>query len=253
MKNFNNTLFIVGSGPGDPGLLTVKAYELIKNADVILFDNLVSDAILDIIPDSCEKVYVGKHPYGKYVPQEDINDLILYYCTRFSKVVRLKGGDPYMFGRGFEEWLCAKAIDVDIEYVPGISSMQGAGMNDIPLTHRGVSEGVWALTGMKRDGELAMDLSLAAQSHSTVVIYMGMRKLAEIARIYVMYGNGMRPAAIIQNASRPNQKIVKCAVKDLFKVSQQEKMSHPAIIVIGDVVSLQDSLSSIVQQKRFVV
>src|SRR5690606_3715160 len=104
--------------------------------------------------------------------------------------------DPYIFGRGFEEWLYAKTLGIAVEYIPGISSMQGTGVNDIPLTHRGISEGVWALTGMKSNGEMAADLTLAAQSNSTVIIYMGMRKLTEIARTYVLHGKGDTPAAI---------------------------------------------------------
>lgn len=245
-------LKIVGAGPGDPELLTVKAYKSIENAEVILFDNLVNEEMLKIAPENCQKIYVGKHPYGEYVPQEDINALIVYYCSHFSNVVRLKGGDPYIFGRGFEEWFVAKELGVKVEYIPGISSMQGVGLSDIPLTHRGVSEGVWVLTGMKKNGDMAADLSLAVRCHSTVVIYMGMRKLAEIARIYLMHGEGDRPAAIIQRASRADEKKVVCKVKDLVKASQQAGMSHPAIIVIGEVVNLQHNLSAFVQQAHCV-
>src|SRR5690606_21351013 len=128
---------------------------------------------------------------------------------------------------------------IAVEYIPGISSMQGAGINDIPLTHRGISEGVWVLTGMKCNGEMAADLNLAAQSNSTVIIYMGMRKLMEISRTYILHDKGNIPAAIIQDVTRSNQKIVTCPVKDLQQTSQQHGMAHPAIIVIGDVVNLQ--------------
>ncbi|PRD53986.1 uroporphyrinogen-III C-methyltransferase [Sphingobacterium gobiense] len=253
MINRLKYLKIVGSGPGDPELLTIKAYKSIKNAEVILYDNLINEEILHIASEKCLKIYVGKHPYGKYMPQGDINTLIAYYCERFSSVVRLKGGDPYVFGRGFEEWLVAKTLGVDVEYIPGISSMQGAGLNDIPLTHRGISEGVWALTGMKTDGDMAADLSLAVHCNSTVVIYMGMRKLAEIARIYLMNGKGDKPAAIIQQVSRADEKKVICKVKDLVKVSQAARMSHPAIIVIGEVVTLQHDLLSLLQPERNIV
>lgn len=247
------SLKIVGSGPGDLELLTIKAYKAIKNAEILLYDNLVNEEMLHIASKECQKIYVGKHPYGKYMPQDDINTLIAYYCERFSSVVRLKGGDPYIFGRGFEEWFVAKGLDIDVEYIPGISSMQGAGLSDIPLTHRGVSEGIWVLTGMKKNGDIAADLSLAVHSNSTVVIYMGMRKLAEIARIYSMHGKGGKPAAIIQQVSRAAEKKVVCKVKDLVKVSQEARMSHPAIIVIGEVVDLQYNLSSLLQQERNIV
>ncbi|MDR6735594.1 uroporphyrinogen-III C-methyltransferase [Sphingobacterium sp. 2149] len=253
MENLKQkTLFIVGSGPGDPELLTIKAYKAIKNAQVLLYDNLINREILQIADKNCKKHYVGKHPYGKYVPQQDINELILYYCSKFERVVRLKGGDPYLFGRGFEEWLTVQHRSINISYIPGISSMQGAGLNDIPLTHRGVSEGVWALTGMKKDGTLSADLPLAVQSRSTVVIYMGMRKLDEIARTYVLYGKGETPAAIIQHASLPQQKQVCCKVKDIVMISKVHNMGHPAIIVIGAVVDLQHTLAVAAEQRHII-
>ncbi|WP_312791623.1 uroporphyrinogen-III C-methyltransferase [Sphingobacterium sp.] len=253
MKKLGTTsLFIVGSGPGDPELLTLKAYKAIENAEVILYDNLINEEILQIADKNCIKHYVGKHPYGKYVPQEEINELILHYCERYDSVVRLKGGDPYLFGRGFEEWLIVKGKNIAVNYIPGISSMQGAGINNIPLTHRGISEGVWALTGMKKDGSLATDLPLAVQSRSTVVIYMGMRKLDEIARTYVLYGKGETPAAIIQHASLPQQKQVVCKAKDLVRASKENGLGHPAIIVIGEVVDLQYSLAMANEQRHII-
>jgi uroporphyrin-III C-methyltransferase len=246
------TLFIVGSGPGDPELLTIKAYKAIENAEVILYDNLINQEILQIADKNCLKHYVGKHPYGKYVPQEEINELILHYCSKFDRVLRLKGGDPYLFGRGFEEWLTVQNRSIDITYIPGISSMQGAGLHNIPLTHRGVSEGVWVLSGMKKDGTLSSDLQLAVQSRSTVVIYMGMRKLDEIARTYVLHGKGETTAAIIQHASLPQQRQVHCKVKDLVKISKEYNMGHPAIIIIGDVVDLQHTLT-LATEKRHII
>ncbi|MFD1771047.1 uroporphyrinogen-III C-methyltransferase [Sphingobacterium suaedae] len=243
MSFSSKKLFVVGAGPGDPELLTIKALNIVKNANVILYDNLINKDILEFSDANCIKRYVGKDPSGNYVPQEEINNLILNYCARYDVVVRLKGGDPYLFGRGFEEWSIAKQQGIEISYVPGISSMQGAGMSDIPLTHRGVSEGVWALTGMKRDGSLSADLQLAVQSKSTVVIYMGMQKLDEIARMYVMNGKGDMPAAIIQHATCSQERKVLCKVADLLKASRQHGLGHPAIIVIGEVVNLQHVLT----------
>ncbi len=236
--------YIMGSGPGNAELLTLKAYKILSKADVVLFDNLVNRDLLDIAPAHCIKRYVGKKPFGEYVPQADINELIVYYCTRYPAVVRLKGGDPYIYGRGFEEWIVAKQLGVRVAYVPGITSMQGVGMWDIPLTHRGTSEGVWVLTGMKHNGSIASDLSLAVQSNSTVVIYMGMRKLSEIARTYVMHGKGDTPAAIIQDATKPDSRRVTCAVRDLVKCSREANMCSPAIIVIGEVVTLSEEVES---------
>ncbi|WP_262248550.1 uroporphyrinogen-III C-methyltransferase [Parapedobacter soli] len=244
MLNIQNKLYIIGSGPGDVELITIKAYKILAKADVVLFDNLVNRDLLAIVPENCTKIYVGKKPFGKYVPQSDINELIVYYCKRYSHVVRLKGGDPYIYGRGFEEWAVAQRLGVQVVYVPGITSMQGIGMWDIPLTHRGTSEGVWILTGMKSDGSIASDLSLAVQSNSTVVIYMGMRKLSTIARTYVMQGKGDTPAAIVQDATKPNGRKVTCAVRDLVKCSREADMANPAIIVIGEVVALSEAMTS---------
>ncbi|MFB2119358.1 uroporphyrinogen-III C-methyltransferase [Parapedobacter sp. 2B3] len=245
-------LHIIGSGPGDVELLTIKAYKILAKAEVVLFDNLVNRDLLGIMPKNCIKIYVGKKPFGEYVPQTDINELIAYYCTRYVHVVRLKGGDPYIYGRGFEEWAVAQQLGVQVVYVPGITSMQGIGMWDIPLTHRGTSEGIWVLTGMKRDGSIASDLSLAVQSNSTVVIYMGMRKLSEIARTYVMHGKGDTPAAIVQDATKPDGRRATCAVRDLVKCSREANMGNPAIIVIGEVVALREVLTSF-SAKRHVV
>ncbi|MGV3764150.1 uroporphyrinogen-III C-methyltransferase [Parapedobacter sp.] len=244
MLNIQNMFYIVGSGPGDPELLTLKACKVLAKADVVLFDNLVNADLLDISPPHCIKRYVGKKPFGKYIPQDNINALIAYYCTHYGTVVRLKGGDPYIYGRGFEEWAVAKRLGIQVTYVPGITSMQGVGTWDIPLTHRGTSEGVWVLTGMKRDGNIASDLSLAAQSNSTVVIYMGMRKLSEIARTYVMHGKGDTPAAVVQDATKPESRKVTCAVRDLARCCREAGMRNPAIIVIGDVVNLNEALTS---------
>src|SRR5690606_3019237 len=240
-----NCFYVLGAGLGDIDLLTLKAHKILTIADVLLFDNLINDDLLNIAHRNCIKIYVGKKPFGEYVPQTDINDLIAYYCTRYTHVVRLKGGDPYIYGRGFEEWAVARQLGVNVTYVPGVTSMQGVGMWDIPLTHRGASEGIWVLTGMKSDGSMASDLSLAVQSNSTVVIYMGMRKLSEIARMYVMHGKGNTPAAIVQDATKPDSRRVTCAVRDLAKCSREANMCSPAIIVIGNVVALSGGVESL--------
>ena len=135
-------LYVVGAGPGDPELLTLKAHKVLQTAAVILYDNLANQELLALAPVACECLYVGKKPYGEYTPPEDIYALILVKARACGRVVRLKGGDPYIFGRGFEEVLFARAHGIAAHYVPGISSMQALGLQDIPLTHRHVSEGV---------------------------------------------------------------------------------------------------------------
>ena len=155
--------------------------------------------------------------------------------------MRLKGGDPFIFGRGFEEILFARENGIKTHFIPGISSMQAVGLEDIPLTHRAVSEGIWVVTGTKKDGTLSGDLRLAMQSNSTVVIYMGMKQLDAISATYIEAGNGEMPAAIIQHASLPKQKMVKGLVKDLSKLAESKQLTHPAIIIIGPVVDLHNN------------
>ncbi|HMG07782.1 MAG TPA: uroporphyrinogen-III C-methyltransferase, partial [Mucilaginibacter sp.] len=208
-------LFVLGAGPGDPELITVKGYKILQQANVILYDNLANKALLDIAKADCEKIYVGKHPYGSYTPQETIHEMIKHYAFTKGSVVRLKGGDPFIFGRGFEEIMYAREQGIKTHFIPGISSMQASGFLDIPLTHRAMSEGIWIITGTKKDGTLSADLKLAMQSNATVVIYMGMKQIDSIAETYVAEGRGQTPAAIIQHASLPHQKAVKGLVKDL--------------------------------------
>lgn len=233
-------VFIVGCGPGDPELLTMKAFNVLKRADVILYDNLSNKELLKIAPTSCKVYYVGKKPYGCYTPQEEINSLIVEHTKTHKVIVRLKGGDPYIFGRGFEELLYAEEHGIKACYIPGISSMQGAGFIDIPLTHRGISESIWMITGTKKDGSLSNDLKCAMTSSATVVIYMGMKKMDEISNTYIDGGLGSMPAAIIQNATLLHQKQVICQVKDLSDAASNAGLAHPAIIIIGNVVKARE-------------
>ena len=231
-------LFVLGAGPGDPELITVKGYRILQQAKVILYDNLANKELLNLASADCEKIYVGKQPYGDYTPQEQIHELIKHFAFTKGAVVRLKGGDPFIFGRGFEEVLFARENGIKTYFIPGITSMQASGFEDIPLTHRTISESVWMVTGTKKDGRLSADLKLAIQSNATVVIYMGMKKLDEIAQTYIQSGNGDIPAAIIQHASMPNQKSIRGVVKDLQALADRKQLTYPAIIIIGAVTSL---------------
>ncbi|HEX8023795.1 uroporphyrinogen-III C-methyltransferase [Mucilaginibacter sp.] len=236
----NPELFVLGAGPGDPELMTMKGYRVLQEAKVILYDNLANKELLAISRDDCEKVYVGKQPYGDYTPQETIHELIKHYAFTKGNVVRLKGGDPFIFGRGFEEIIYARQHGITTHYIPGVTSMQASGLEDIPLTHRQVSESVWMVTGTKKDGSLSADLTCAMHSNATVVIYMGMKKLAEIASAYINAGKGDIPAAIIQHASLPNQKSAKGKVSDLVAIAADNQLTYPAIIIIGDVVNVKN-------------
>jgi len=235
-------LYVIGAGPGDPELITVKAYKILQQADVILYDNLANKDLLSLAKPECDQIYVGKQPYGSYTRQEEILEMIKHFAFAKGKVVRLKGGDPFIFGRGFEEILFAREHGIKTHFIPGISSMQAVGLEDIPLTHRAVSEGIWVVTGTKKDGTLSGDLRLAMQSNSTVVIYMGMKQLDSISATYVDADNGDMPAAIIQHASLPKQKMVKGLVKDLSKLAESKQLTHPAIIIIGPVVDLYNNI-----------
>ncbi|MFC6998112.1 uroporphyrinogen-III C-methyltransferase [Rufibacter roseus] len=243
------TLYVMGAGPGDPELITVKAYKVLQQADVVLFDNLANQELLSLTSQYCEKIYVGKQPYRDYTPQETIHALIKEKAYSKGTVVRLKGGDPYIFGRGFEEVLFARDNGIETHYIPGITSMQTMGLHDIPLTHRSVSEGIWAITGTKKDGSLTKDLRLAMQSNATVVIYMGMKKAAEIAETYISAGNGHIPVAVVQQASLPHQKSATGVVKDLPQLIEQNQLTHPSLIVIGWVVALEQTTAPLNAQK----
>ena len=229
-------LYVIGAGPGDPELITVKGYKILQQANVVMYDNLASKELLAYTRDDCEKIYVGKRPYGDYTPQESILELIKEKAFEKGLIVRLKGGDPFIFGRGYEEVLFAREHGIETFFIPGITSMQASGFLDIPLTHRSVSESVWMVTGTKKDGRLSADLRLAMESNATVVIYMGMKKLAEITQTYIDAGNGYMPAAIIQHASLPHQQSVKGNIKDLPRLAEEHALTHPAIIIIGGVV-----------------
>jgi uroporphyrin-III C-methyltransferase len=234
-------LILVGAGPGDPDLLTIKAVKALAEADVVLYDALVHPDVLNWCRECTLKVFVGKRAGRHSYRQEEINQLILRYVCSHGTVVRLKGGDPFVFGRGFEELLFARAHGIEVQVIPGISSAIAVpAMQDIPLTHRGISESFWVITGTTRSGGLSTDVHLAAQSSATVVILMGMRKLPEIMRCFADAGKGSTAAAIIRNGSLPDEAICTAPVDKLAEVAMEQGMSSPAIIIVGDVVQARN-------------
>jgi uroporphyrin-III C-methyltransferase len=164
---------------------------------------------------------------GAYTPQETIHALIREKALSKGKVIRLKGGDPFIFGRGYEEILFARNEGIPASYIPGITTMQSAGLDDVPLTHRNTSEGFWVMTGTKKDGSLTDDLKLAMQSKATVVIYMGMKKLPTICAAYMEQGLENMPAIIIQHATLAKKKIAKGLIKDMPRLVEQHQLTHP--------------------------
>lgn len=229
-------LSVVGAGPGDPELITLKAARLLREADVILYDALANTSLLAHANPMCEKIFVGKRGHVPSISQDSINFLILEKIIEKGHVVRLKGGDPFIFGRGNEEINFVRQQGIETEYVPGISSIQSVGLCDIPLTARGYSEGFWVLTGHKSDGELASDLALACRSSSTVVLLMAMKKLAQIEHIYNLAGKGNTPVLIAQSVSTHKQKFVTGSVHELVKLAAENDLQNPAILLLGEVV-----------------
>lgn len=237
-------LSIVGAGPGDPELITLKAVNALRSADVVLYDNLANTELLEYCHPLCEKIFVGKKGHCKSISQDSINYLIVDKAYERGHVVRLKGGDPFIFGRGSEEINFARKRGINTTYIPGISSINAIGLSDIPLTERGIADGFWVITAHKSDGSLSRDIFLAAQSNATVVILMGMSKLAEITSIFTHEGWGSVGAAVIQNASKANEQKVVGTVSQIEKLVTKKNLSSPAVIVIGDVVNAIDSINS---------
>ncbi|MEM6841851.1 MAG: uroporphyrinogen-III C-methyltransferase [Bacteroidota bacterium] len=230
-------LTLVGAGPGDPELITLKGMRALQEADIVLYDALANEELLKYVRPDVPRIYVGKRGGGKYKSQEEINELIVHCARYYGHVVRLKGGDPYIFGRGHEEQTYAESYDIVVSVVPGISSVYSVpALQSIPLTRRGVSESFWVITGTTRQGSLSQDVALAAQSTATVVILMGMRQLTKIQSVFETHGQCETPVAVIQNGSLPEEKIGVATVSTMVEMAKEEELGAPAIIVIGEVV-----------------
>jgi uroporphyrin-III C-methyltransferase len=230
-------LTLVGAGPGDPGLITVKGVNTLRQADVVLFDALVSKEILDLIPEGIPSFSVGKRSGAHSYSQDQINEMIVEMAYAYGHVARLKGGDSFVFGRGSEEIAFAEAHGLKTAIVPGVSSAIAVPATlSIPVTARGISESFWVVTATTKSGVISPDISLAAQSTGTVVILMGMNKVDEIMEYFKRYGKGETPAAIIQNGTLPNQQSVVGTVSTVASLIKIENIGSPGIIIIGDVV-----------------
>lgn len=230
-------LTVVGAGAGDPDLITLKAINALKSANVVLYDALANEALLDYAPDDALKIFVGKRRGFKAFEQDAINDLIVQYAQSYGHVVRLKGGDPFVFGRGMEEMQFAIAQGIESQYVAGISSaVAAAGSAGIAVTLRGIGRSFWTMTATTETGDLNPDLYLAATSEATIVILMGIGKLAEIVQIFIKNNKATLPVAVIQNGTLPNEKAVFGTIETIENVVNTEGVSNPAVIVIGEVV-----------------
>ena len=238
-------LYLVGAGPGDPDLLTVKALRLIQNADMVVYDRLVSPEILQLIPDSVSRIYVGKSTYQHTLEQEEINVLLVELAQKHSCVVRLKGGDPFIFGRGGEEALALAKNNIPFEVVPGITAAQAcAAYAGIPLTCRGLAQGVQLITGHRKENEkLTIDPATLSDPGQTLVIYMGLANLSLIVRDLLAAGRPKATlAAIIENGTTPRQRKVVTTIGDLQQAAHEHAIESPAMLIIGPVVSLAAEL-----------
>ncbi len=248
-SNKEPRLTLVGAGPGDPELITLKAIKAIEAADIVLYDALVSDEILKMIPAGVSTLSVGKRAGQHSHSQDEINELIVEFAYLYGHVVRLKGGDPFVFGRGSEEITFAELHGLQIQFVPGISSSLAVPASlGIPITARGVSESFWVVTGTTKNSEISSDLILAAQSSATIVILMGLHKIQEIMEKFEAFGKGETPVAVIQNGTLKNQRSVIGTVNNIVALAKQEGIGSPAVIVVGEVVRYALQLNEVLTE-----
>lgn len=246
---------LVGAGPGDPELLTIKAQKAIQSANVLLVDDLVSEAIVAMAPPTARVIWVGKRGGCKSTPQAFIERLMVTAALEGERVVRLKGGDPFVFGRGGEEVESLQAAGVSVSVVNGISSgLAAAAALCVPLTHREHAQGVMIVTGHTQPGGNATDwqslAQCARQSRLTLVIYMGVANVDHIEAELLRGLGAQTPAAVIQNASLPDQRHCVCTLGTLARTVEQQGLKSPAVIVVGDVLQGLLAAASAYQQHR---
>ncbi len=239
---------LVGAGPGDPELLTLKAARVLSTASIVLYDHLVSREVLKLVPPDADLVYVGKESAHHTLPQDAIVELMLRLARDGRPVVRLKGGDPYTFGRGGEEAQALAEAGVPFEVIPGISAAQGAAAcAGIPLTHRDHASSVQYVTGHLRSGQdetLRLDWPALVRPRQTLVIYMGLASLPVLSAQLIHHGmDPQTPAALVEAATLPTQRTLVGTVQSLPSLAQQHAVRSPALIIVGTVVSLQPMLA----------
>ena len=237
-------LSLVGAGPGDPDLLTIKGVKVLASADAVLYDALVNRSLLDLVPKNAKLVFVGKRKGYQRYTQDEINALIVKHAVKYGHVVRLKGGDPFIFGRGSEEIQYAAQHGISAEVIPGISSsMAVPASQGIALTQRNIARSFWVVTGTTSSGELTSDIALAAQSTATVVILMGMNKLDQIVRLFKKAGKEDQAVAIIQNGTTAFEKVGIGTISTIESIVARKELGAPAIIVVGEVVRQRQQLT----------
>jgi uroporphyrin-III C-methyltransferase/precorrin-2 dehydrogenase/sirohydrochlorin ferrochelatase len=238
-------VYLVGTGPGDPDLLTFRALRLMQQADVVLYDRLIGDGILNLVRRDARRIYVGKMKEDHTVAQEDISEMLVRLAREGKRVLRLKGGDPFVFGRGGEEISTLAENGVAFQVIPGVTAANGCSTYaGIPLTHRDHAQGYVVVTGHEKDGELNLNWDSLLQPRQTVVIYMGLTSLATITEGFLKHGaDPTTPAAVIENGTREGQRVITGTLESLAERSAEAVIESPALIIIGSVVTLRNQLS----------
>ena len=238
-------VYLVGTGPGDPDLLTFRALRLMQQADVVLYDRLIGEGILNLVRRDAERIYVGKLTNDHSVPQEEIGNMLIRLARQGKRVLRLKGGDPFVFGRGGEEIEALSENGITFQVIPGVTAAVGcASYSGIPLTHRDHAQGCMFVTGHEKDGKLNLNWNSLIQPRQTVVVYMGLSSMAAITKGFMDNGaDPSTPAAVIENGTRAGQRVITGTLESLSGQTTVAGIKSPALIIIGSVVTLRDKLS----------
>ena len=237
-------VYLVGAGPGDPDLVTFRAFRLMQKADIVLYDRLIGEGVINLVRREAERIYVGKRPDNHTLPQDEIGALLVRLAKEGKRVLRLKGGDPFMFGRGGEEIETLAAHGVPFQVCPGVTAAIGASAYaGIPLTHRDYAQACVFVTGHGKDGRIDLDWTTLLEPRQTVAIYMGLHNLKPLTDEFIARGaSADLPAAIVDNATRVNQRVVVGTLGTLADKASAAGLSGPSIVIVGTVVALRDKL-----------